>query len=210
MLIVLKNLGSKPIGNKGQTRGYSLVKCSCGCEFELQTYRINNITFSCKSCSSLKHGFNKKGSRNRIYSIWDKMKTRCFNINSKSFDRYGGRGISVCNDWKDNFIAFKDWALQNGYKDNLSIDRINNDGNYEPSNCRWTTQKVQARNTTLYRKTNTGGKRGVFKVKDKYISKITVDNKSFHLGTFDDIESATLAYNNYITENNLEHTRNKI
>ena len=210
MLIVLENLGSKTIGNKGQTRGYSLVKCSCGCEFELQTYRINNITFSCKSCSSLKHGFNKKGGRNRIYSIWDKMKTRCFNSNSKSFDRYGGRGITVCDEWKDNFITFKDWALQNGYEDNLSIDRINNDGNYEPSNCRWTTQKVQARNTTLYRKTNTSGKRGVFKVKDKYISKITVDNKSFHLGTFDDIESATLAYNNYITENNLEHTRNKI
>ena len=76
------------------------------------------------------------------------MKQRCNNPNAGKFPQYGGRGISVCKEWSDNFLSFFSWATENGYKEGLSIDRINPDGNYEPDNCRWTTNKVQCNNKT--------------------------------------------------------------
>ena len=77
------------------------------------------------------------------------MKERCNNKNNKSYKNYGGRGIKVCKEWSENFMSFYNWSINNGYKEGLTIDRINNDGNYEPSNCRWITRKEQNRN---YRK----------------------------------------------------------
>ena len=87
------------------------------------------------------------GHRNsRLYRIWSNIKTRCYNQNDPHFNRYGGRGITVCDEWKNDFKAFYDWAMSNGYQDDLTIDRIDNDGNYEPCNCRWVTVKEQNRN----------------------------------------------------------------
>ena len=75
------------------------------------------------------------------------MKNRCNNPNHPRFKDYGGRGITVCDDWKNDVKSFYDWSMSHGYADNLTIDRIDNDGNYEPSNCRWVTQLVQVNNS---------------------------------------------------------------
>jgi hypothetical protein len=81
----------------------------------------------------------------RLYRIWMAMRARCRCKNISSYKYYGGRGIKVCKEW-NNYLVFKEWALSNGYDENLSIDRINHNGNYEPSNCRWTTAQEQANN----------------------------------------------------------------
>lgn len=82
----------------------------------------------------------------RLYSIWTSMKTRCYNSNHEAYARYGGRGIAVCDEWRNDFMSFYNWALSHGYNDTLTIDRIDNNKGYEPNNCRWTTRKQQSRN----------------------------------------------------------------
>ena len=87
------------------------------------------------------------GKRNtRLYCIWVSMKQRCYNKNNKDFVKYGSRGIKICDEWLNNFMSFYNWSMENSYKEDLTIDRINNNGNYEPSNCRWITQKAQTYN----------------------------------------------------------------
>lgn len=85
-------------------------------------------------------------SRSRIYRIYTNMVVRCTNSNDIEYKNYGGRGIRICDEWVDDFMAFNDWSMANGYKKNLTIDRIDNNGNYEPSNCRWVDMKTQQRN----------------------------------------------------------------
>ena len=104
---------------------------NCGCERNDKLKKINT-----------KHGC----CRSSLYAVWCGMKARCNNPNNKSWKDYGGRGISVCTEWEDNFVPFKNWALSHGYDKGLSIDRINVNGNYEPSNCRWVTPKEQSNN----------------------------------------------------------------
>ena len=86
-----------------------------------------------------KHG----ESRTRLYKIWADMKARCSCIGSVSYIRYGARGIEVCEEWRNSYVAFRDWALNNGYTDDLTIERVNVDGNYEPDNCKFITWKDQ-------------------------------------------------------------------
>ena len=90
-------------------------------------------------------------SFSRLYDIWSCMKTRCSNKKHPHFHRYGGRGIIVCDEWKRSYEAFRDWALSNGYHEDLTIDRIDNNGNYEPSNCHWISQKEQMKNRNCAR-----------------------------------------------------------
>lgn len=90
-------------------------------------------------------------SKTRLYGIWCDMKRRCNNPKNKRYDRYGGRGIRVCEEWANDFQAFHDWAMENGYTDALSIERKNVDGHYSPDNCTWITFAEQQRNTSRSR-----------------------------------------------------------
>ena len=86
--------------------------------------------------------------KSRLYSIYQGMTKRCYYPDNQNYKYYGGKGIVICNEWKSDFSSFKKWALENGYQDNLTIDRINTNGNYEPSNCRWVSMKEQCNNRT--------------------------------------------------------------
>lgn len=129
-----------------------LCKCDCGNFYKANT---GNLTSgNTKSCGCLvKEGNNKShGKTNtKLYNVWCAMKQRCYYENDKRYKNYGGRGIAVCSEWLNDFMAFYKWSIDNGYRDNLTIDRIDVDGNYEPNNCRWITMKQQLRNTTRNR-----------------------------------------------------------
>jgi hypothetical protein len=93
-------------------------------------------------------------AKKRLYKIWRDMNNRCYNPRLKNFERYGARGIIVCNEWRDDYSAFERWALTNGYAPDLTIDRINNDGNYEPGNCQWLTMSENIAKANKERKLN--------------------------------------------------------
>ena len=129
------------------------VLCRCECGKETVVYVSNLTRGHTRSCGCLKAeiiaaGANTKhgGKGTRLYEIWKNMNRRCRDQRAVNYERYGGRGISVCEEWKNSFKAFQNWALANGYRDDLSIDRIDNSGNYEPSNCRWETATAQSNN----------------------------------------------------------------
>ena len=139
----------------GRNNGYWRCICRCGHESIVSTANLTSGAVQSCGCLMLEkakethtvHGFcSRKDKTPRLYSIWGCMKTRCYNKNREDYKYYGGRGISVCNEWKHNFAAFREWALSNGYDDSLTLDRIDPDGNYCPSNCRWATAKEQGNN----------------------------------------------------------------
>ncbi|MBB6446465.1 hypothetical protein [Bacillus benzoevorans] len=131
--------------------GKAYWKCLCECGNEklvrgdhLKSLKIISCGCFHKETTSNRFSTHRK-SDTRLFSIWSGIKNRCFNPNEPTYKDYGGRGITVCEEWLE-FIPFYGWAIHNGYSDNLTIDRIDNNGNYDPSNCKWSTKTEQSRN----------------------------------------------------------------
>lgn len=126
---------------------YWACKCDCGKSVLRCTGALNRNLGYNKNCGGIAHDY----SRTRLYGIYRNMRSRCENPNAGKFKDYGGRGIKICDEWAGSFKTFANWASANGYKENLTIDRIDNNGNYEPSNCRWVDNFVQQNNTRANR-----------------------------------------------------------
>jgi len=210
---LIKDLGvMQPTPHSAYKKRMGLYECPlCGGLYKA----IKNNADRSQSCgcgraestrkAKFKHGL--KGTK--LYNVWKNIKRRCYRPQDKSYIDYGARGIIVCAAWKDNFVVFHDWSMKNGYKDGLQIDRIDVNGDYEPSNCRWVAQYVNAQNKRK-RKCNTSGYIGVAKKWNKW-SAMILDNGTLHrLGSFNDIKDAAIAYNNYIIENHTFHRLNVI
>ena len=150
---------------------YWVFECECGNIKVLRTDQVKNG--NTKSCGCLKKElepkqlnrngseptkYDSKGlSEHPLYSKWIGIKDRCYNVHSNRYKNYGGRGIKICNEWLYSFHAFYDWSIENGWQNGLEIDRINNNGNYEPSNCRYITRKENCNNRSTTRKIEING-----------------------------------------------------
>ena len=143
----------------GQDKHHNVIwrcKCDCGNTHEVVSRAL--VSGNCESCGCLGHGKfrNKRSekhgySKERLYRVWGCMLNRCYDPNRPEYHNYGGRGIKVCNEWRESYLAFRSWALDNGYDASksgkeCSLDRINSNGDYEPSNCQWVSMAEQAWN----------------------------------------------------------------
>lgn len=205
---IVKDLGMQYATESSKQKShYFIYECGyCGKEFKAQTGNINNrSTISCgcqrkTNSQNITHGLGS----HRFYDTWRNMIRRCTDILNIHYHNYGGRGILVCEEWLDvrNFI---EWA-EATYIEGLSLDRIDNDGNYEPNNCRWADRSIQRLNQ---RKSinNTSGYVGINwkNNRNRWQVRIVVEGKRVSLGTYRNIEEAVQARDSYIIENNLPH-----
>ena len=146
---LIRKLGTRVINNRIESWGLFLCPY---CFQEIEKELIHGKRD--KSCGCMKKEFGKINKnalkhgevKTRLYSIWGNMKNRCSNPNSQAYKYYGGRGITICPEWANDYTKFRDWSINNGYVESLEIDRRNNDGNYEPNNCRFVTRTENLRN----------------------------------------------------------------
>ncbi len=209
---LIKDLGMLyPTKNSKRKARYGLYECPiCFKYFKTQTSQVKNKTSTkCRSCASTTHG----NRFHKLYHTWDNQKQRCNNKNNKDFLSYGGKGIIISKE----FNEFNIWltyveSLEDAYKNTYSIDRINNDGNYERNNLRWASKNTQTRNTRKLQSNNTSGYRCVSWSKQncKWNAGIMINSKTIHIGYFSTKLEAAKAYDIYVIKHNLKHTINGV
>ncbi len=182
---------------------YECPKCESIFKRRVSSVEKNKI-YKCKEClGNPRRTHGETGTR--IYKVWTAMRDRCLRKNVKSYVNYGGRGITICDDWLKSYVSFRDWALTNGYNKDLTIDRINNNGNYEPSNCRFITRLDQAYNRRPSKKVSNTGEIGITKSYSIYIARIMYKRKEIFCKSFKTLNDAVMARDKFITMNNLPH-----
>lgn len=176
--------------------------CRCVCGTEKAVYGGALKSGASRSCGCLQieklkeratiHGLWK----HPIYHAWNRMISRCYRLRNASYKNYGGRGITVCKEWVNGPVAFYNWAINNGWERGLTLDRIKNDGNYEPNNCQFITLALNTVKQRALSTRNTSGYKGVswHKYSQKYQVQIMIGGKTTHLGQFDNPKAAALVY----------------
>lgn len=207
-LRIIKDLTGKTFGKllvidiEYQCNGYTYYKCKCECGKTKVIRGTNLVSGKTQSCGCLKvesgkdrrdHGL----SQTPLYYVWSSMKSRCNNINNKRYKNYGARGIKVCHEWNDDFYSFYKWAIENGYKNGVSIDRIDVNDNYAPDNCRWIKLKEQNRNKTNNRIVKYKGKERLLVDLAKQFN-ISSSYLAYHLEKNEDIEDIINKSNRHI------------
>lgn len=211
---IIKDLGMVYI-NDQKTKKYrsaifQCTKCDGNQQYTVDSARYKN-TKVCLKCSyktrSRKNKTHGDAAKNtRLYRIWTNMNHRCNSVGGRDYPAYGGRGIKI--EFK-SYEKFKKWALKNGYSDKLSIDRIDNDGNYSKKNCRWTNQTVQSSNKRARNKSTKYV--GIVERKDRknrYHCRVAYNKKLLLSKIFLDLEEALLYRDKFILEHDLPHTLN--
>lgn len=174
---------------KGPCGKQCVCRCACGRLYKRYYANIKRNKY-CWECSKKTHGL----SRTPLYFVWAQMKGRCSNPKNQQYKNYGARGIFVCQEWQDSYKAFYDWAVANGYKKGLTIDRINNNDGYYPENCRWCGMHTQNMNRR-YKPSKTGI-RGVYLMSGSRRNKYDVQIGGRRIGYYKTLEEAVEARDN--------------
>ena len=207
---VIKDLGmKKPTENYYKKVRMAIFECTC-CKkhFEAVVTKKAETQQFCKQCNGTS---NKKPNRDHpLYKVWTDTRAKLKCTDSRRV-AYLDKNITMCPEWDNSYDNFYEWAINNGYSDGLTIDRINNDGNYEPSNCRWVSYSVQIVNQRPIKVTNTTGYKGISKVTDtRWVAHIKYEHKSYGLGSFSTALEAAIAYDSFVHIMKWPHSTNNL
>lgn len=217
---LIEDLGVMYNGRKTKRR-WGVYECpKCKKHYDVQTSNVKSgKSKMCRVCSAKICTVNHGLSNHPLSHTWSNMKARCYNPNNSHYQWYGGEGTSVCDEWKDDFMTFYTWAIQNGWEPKARLDKDIlckelgvHPKVYSPDTCQFLTNSENCQATRLLNAQNKSGYRGVSvkksKTINKFIAQISVNGKKHHIGYYQTPEEAAQAYDDYVITHNLKHTRN--
>lgn len=216
---LIKDLGVMKYPETAKSRRrWGIYECpDCLKHFHVQTTNVKSgKSTKCRSCSAKKCNVTHGLHDHPLYNVWSKMKSRCYNRNNKDYSTYGAEGVTVCKEWKEDFEKFYKWSMENGWEPGLQIDKdiLCRQKNihpfiYSPSTCMYISSAHNAQATRRINASNTSGYRGVaLKTTDRWQAQISVNGKKVFIGYAGTAEAAARMYDQYVIDNNLNHTRN--